>query len=174
MHCFNLIVKYAVLPISGALYPECVHYRLNWAEKTYEQKTLLLQYVSLSFRTVGPDSPAQRRGARFRRGRYPRVLLTELNTNLPYSVLLLLYSGRAPCRGPIVVNCGPVTSPPAPWNPHQPFDRGYSKAVVVYRVGIRVCSPRRPSRSAVMDAFKGSVSSSTPGIALRWQTWIAD
>ena len=33
MHCFNLTVIYAVLPKSGAHYPECVHYRLNWAEK---------------------------------------------------------------------------------------------------------------------------------------------
>ena len=33
MHCFNLTVRYTVLPKSGALYPECVHYRLNWAEK---------------------------------------------------------------------------------------------------------------------------------------------
>ena len=33
MHCFNLTVIYALLPKSSALYPECVHYRLNWAEK---------------------------------------------------------------------------------------------------------------------------------------------
>ena len=33
MHCFNLTVRYAVLPKQGALYPECAHYRLNWAEK---------------------------------------------------------------------------------------------------------------------------------------------
>ena len=33
MHCFNLTVRYAALPKLGALYPECVHYRLNWAEK---------------------------------------------------------------------------------------------------------------------------------------------
>ena len=33
MHCLNFTVRYAVLPKQGALYPECVHYRLNWAEK---------------------------------------------------------------------------------------------------------------------------------------------
>ena len=33
MHCFNLTVRYAVLTKLGALYPEYVHFRLNWAEK---------------------------------------------------------------------------------------------------------------------------------------------
>ena len=33
MHRFNLSVRYAVLTKSSALYPECVHNRLNWAEK---------------------------------------------------------------------------------------------------------------------------------------------
>ena len=33
MHCFNLTAPYAVLPKLAALRLECVHYRLNWAEK---------------------------------------------------------------------------------------------------------------------------------------------
>ena len=33
MHCFNLTVRYALLPKLGALYPECVRYHLHWAEK---------------------------------------------------------------------------------------------------------------------------------------------
>ena len=33
MHCFNLTAPYAVLTKLVALRLECVHYRLNWAEK---------------------------------------------------------------------------------------------------------------------------------------------
>ena len=33
MHCFNLTASYAVLTKLVALRLECVHYRLNWAEK---------------------------------------------------------------------------------------------------------------------------------------------
>ena len=33
MHCFHLIVPYAVLSNSAALFLEYVHYRLNWSEK---------------------------------------------------------------------------------------------------------------------------------------------
>ena len=33
MHCVYLIVRYAVLSNSAALFLECVHYRLNWPEK---------------------------------------------------------------------------------------------------------------------------------------------
>ena len=36
MHCFHLIVRYAVLSNSAALFLECVHYRLNWPEKGVE------------------------------------------------------------------------------------------------------------------------------------------
>ena len=35
MHCFHLIVRYAVLSNSAVLFLECVHYRLNWPEKVY-------------------------------------------------------------------------------------------------------------------------------------------
>ena len=33
MHCFHLIVPYAVLLNSAALFLKCMHYRLNWPEK---------------------------------------------------------------------------------------------------------------------------------------------
>ena len=33
VHCFHLIVPYAVLSDSAALLLERVHYRLNWPEK---------------------------------------------------------------------------------------------------------------------------------------------
>ena len=38
MHYFNLTVRYAVLQKLDALYPKCVHYRLNWAEKGASMK----------------------------------------------------------------------------------------------------------------------------------------
>ena len=43
MHCFHLIVPYAVLSNSSALFLKCVHYRLNWPEKAVYQSGLRSQ-----------------------------------------------------------------------------------------------------------------------------------
>ena len=46
MHCFNLTAPYAVQTKLVALRLECVHYRLNWAEKGAYKLTAVYSFTS--------------------------------------------------------------------------------------------------------------------------------
>ena len=93
MHRFNLSVRYAVLPKSSALYPECVHYRLNWAEKG----------VLVSARKSGHSLCAHVAG-----NNRPRCPTTDLRL-LCHAIIILAMGGESSKRQGVLFDCWPFS-----------------------------------------------------------------